>query len=62
LNCGLPVATTATQAKQLGFRAQGHGRVWLDAVELRWGPPYRDRPLPGTESHSYVHGTAQLGL
>jgi erythromycin esterase len=51
LELQLPVGATATRVL-LGFRAQGTGQVWLDAVELRTGQrPYRDRPLPGTEPY-----------
>jgi erythromycin esterase len=49
LEIQLPVAATATKLL-LGFRAQGTGRVWLDAVEVRaGGRRYPDNPLPGTE-------------
>jgi erythromycin esterase-like protein len=51
LELQLPVGAAATRML-LGFRAQGTGQVWLDAVELRAGQrPYRDRPLPGTEPY-----------
>lgn len=51
LELQLPVGAAATRV-MLGFRAQGTGHVWLDAMELRVGQrPYRDRPLPGTEPY-----------
>jgi erythromycin esterase len=49
LEMQLPVPAAAAKVL-LGFQAQGTGRVWLDAVELRVASHrYLDSPLPGTE-------------